>query len=393
MADPTKETKKEMTEAERQGTVPPSTSKTTTETRDTDWEKIKHPGTMPVSGDPYGTRPVSELTPPPSVTDKADLAAMRMMEREKAEREKVMTTATMDAAAARTAMMPKESGAEREQMKAGAGEEMAPAGTQGQHWRGEPWAKNPKVGGKETPEAEAEAARGRMMTEPGAAGAVAMTPAEIEAERERTKAGAAVAGAAVATGAAAKPTESEADRDRMKTGAVVAGAALATGAAVASRSSPEAGERTTKAGAAPKTELTPVAPERLVPGVVIPLETATTKPLKPYGTVDERARMHAEDPSVHPDWETQPQINAPRDVGIQTPEGQADAARIAAGRRRSNEAREPRHERRGEDVSVPPASSAKAGGVTGAVKETARDVQVKTTETAKEVKKDVERKI
>jgi hypothetical protein len=27
-------------------------------------------------------------------------------------------------------------------------EETAPAGTQGQHWRGEPWAKNPKVGGK-----------------------------------------------------------------------------------------------------------------------------------------------------------------------------------------------------------------------------------------------------
>ena len=25
-----------------------------------------------------------------------------------------------------------------------------PKGTQGQHWRGEPWAKNPKVGGKET---------------------------------------------------------------------------------------------------------------------------------------------------------------------------------------------------------------------------------------------------
>jgi len=30
------------------------------------------------------------------------------------------------------------------------GEETAPAGTQGQHWRGEPWSKNPKVGGKET---------------------------------------------------------------------------------------------------------------------------------------------------------------------------------------------------------------------------------------------------
>ena len=115
--------------------------------------------------------------------------------------------------------------------------------------------------------------------------------------------------------------------------------------------------------------------------------------MKPYGTVDERARMHAEDPSVHPDWETQPQINAPRDVGIQTPEGQADAARIRAGRRRSDEAREPRLERRGEDVSVPAASSARAGGVTGAVKETASDVEKKTKETVSEVKKDVERKI
>jgi hypothetical protein len=29
-------------------------------------------------------------------------------------------------------------------------EEDAPPGTSGQHWRGEPWAKNPKVGGRET---------------------------------------------------------------------------------------------------------------------------------------------------------------------------------------------------------------------------------------------------
>ncbi|MEN6343506.1 MAG: hypothetical protein ABFC89_13220 [Methanospirillum sp.] len=34
------------------------------------------------------------------------------------------------------------------------GEETASTGTQGQHWRGEPWAKNPKVGGKETTETE-----------------------------------------------------------------------------------------------------------------------------------------------------------------------------------------------------------------------------------------------
>ncbi len=33
----------------------------------------------------------------------------------------------------------------------GASEESAPGGTQGQHWRGEPWSKNPKVGGKEAP--------------------------------------------------------------------------------------------------------------------------------------------------------------------------------------------------------------------------------------------------
>ena len=36
----------------------------------------------------------------------------------------------------------------------GTSEETAPTGTQGQHWRGEPWAKNPKVGGKETTENE-----------------------------------------------------------------------------------------------------------------------------------------------------------------------------------------------------------------------------------------------
>lgn len=36
----------------------------------------------------------------------------------------------------------------------GSSEETAPTGTEGQHWRGEPWAKNPKVGGKDTTETE-----------------------------------------------------------------------------------------------------------------------------------------------------------------------------------------------------------------------------------------------
>jgi hypothetical protein len=388
--------------SERTGTIPPTRTTTTTgTTKDVDWDKIQHPGMEPCD-EPYGTRPVSEITPPTTVTDKADLAAIRMMDKEKADREKmdrekIMSTATMDAAAARAAMTSKEmtptkSEAERERMKAGASEEMAPAGTQGQHWRGEPWAKNPTVGGKESAEAEAEAARGRMMTEPGAAGAVAMTPAEIEAERERTKAGAAVAGATMATGAAAKQAESETDRDRMKTGAVVAGAALATGAAV-KRTEPAAGERTTRQGAAIGTEPTKITPERPMTGTVVPPGTTIVTPMKPYGTVDERTRMHAEDPSVHPDWETQPQINAPRDVGIQTPEGQADAARLRAGERRSDAAKEPRIDRRGGEYDVPAASGARAGGVTGAVKETARDVKEKAKETTSEVKKDVDRKI
>ena len=40
-------------------------------------------------------------------------------------------------------------GASKRSAEQGGGEETVPAGTQGQHWRGEPWAKNPKVGGKE----------------------------------------------------------------------------------------------------------------------------------------------------------------------------------------------------------------------------------------------------
>ena len=363
-------------ETGRPGTIPPPARTTSTATsgttREADWETIRHPGMEPCDEDPYGTRPVSELAKPSEVTDKADLAAVRMMEREKAgreqmDRERIMTTATTEAAAARAALASKETTlaefeAERERMKAGAGEEMAPAGTQGQHWSGEPWAKNPKVGGKETAEAEAEAARGRMMTGPAVAGAAAMTPAEIEAERER----------------------------RMKTGAVVGGAALAAGAA-AKRISPEAGERTTRQGAAIDTE-------RPVTGTVAP--PTTTTPPRDTRTVDERTRRHAEDPSVHPDWETQPQINAPMDVGIPTAEGQADAARIRAGRRRSDEAEEPRLDRRGGDIETPLASGARVTkttrddrGTLEKMKDTAVGAKEDTKAKMRDIKEDVNRKI
>lgn len=217
-----------------------------------------------------------------------------------------------------------------------------------------------------------------------------MTQSEADKQRAR----AAATGAAVGAGAAATQMETEAERERrMKTGAAMTGAAVAAGAA-ASRTSPEAAERTTRAGAAIETPPTrPVVTERPVTGTVVPPGTERVTPMKPYGTVDERARMHAEDPSVHPDWETQPQINAPMDVGIPTAEGQADAARIRAGRRRSDESKEPRLERRGDEISTPAASSARAGGVTGAVKETARDVKEKAKGTARDVKEDVDRKI
>ncbi len=110
MADPTKETKKEMTEAERQGTVPPPTSKTPTETHarhglGEDQAPRHHAGERTTRTARARSR---SSTPPTKVTDKADLAAMRMMEKEKADREKIMTTATMDAAAARAAMTSKE---------------------------------------------------------------------------------------------------------------------------------------------------------------------------------------------------------------------------------------------------------------------------------------------
>ena len=116
-----------------------------------------------------------------------------------------------------------------------------------------------------------------------------------------------------------------------------------TTAKEAMRTEPEAGERTTRQGAAVDTGTTAhhAAEDRPVTGTVLPQGVTTTTPLKPYGTVDESTRMHARDESVHPDWERQPQINAPQDVGVPTTEGQADAARIQAGRRRSDEARSP----------------------------------------------------
>ena len=148
-----------------------------------------------------------------------------------------------------------------------------------------------------------------------------------------------------------------------------------TAAKEAMRTEPAAGERTTRAGAAIGTEpVRPVVTERPATGVVVPPGTTTATPMTPYGTVDERARRHAEDPSVHPDWETQPQINADRDVGVPTPEGQADAARIRAGRRRSDEAKEPRLERRGDEVSVPVASSANVETVKKKVRDVDEDV-------------------
>ena len=87
-------------------------------------------------------------------------------------------------------------------------------------------------------------------------------------------------------------------------------------------------------------------------GTAIDTETMTPR------MAEERARTHASDRTVHPDWETQPQINAPQDVGIPTAEGQADAARIRAGGRRSDVAEEPRLDRRGGDIEVPAASRA-----------------------------------
>lgn len=83
------------------------------------------------------------------------------------------------------------------------------------------------------------------------------------------------------------------------------------------RTGPEAGERTTRQGAAVDT-----GPDRPV---------AAERPL--YGTANDAARGHARDENVYPDWERQPQVNAPRDVGVPTAQGQADVARLRAGRR------------------------------------------------------------
>lgn len=248
-----------------------------------DWDMIQNPGGCGPEGETdYGTRPVSELKKPTEVTDKADLAATRMLDREKMDREKmdreaIMSTATMEAAAMRTGMASKD------------------------------------MSSKDMPGKEA------------------------------------------------------------------------------TRMEPMTGERMIRQGAAIGTEPTrPMPVERPMTGTVVPPGTERVTSMKPYGTVDERSRMHAEDPSVHPDWETQPQINAPRDVGIQTPEGQADAARIREGRRRSDEAKEPRLERRGEEVSTPLASGAR---VPGTMTEKARDIKETTKEKARDVKEEVDRKI
>lgn len=136
------------------------------------------------------------------------------------------------------------------------------------------------------------------------------------------------------------------------------------------RTEPVSGERTTRQGAA--------------------IGTETTTPVGPYGTADERAVRHARDPSIHEDWETQPQINAPRDVGIPTSEGQADAARIRAGERRSDVAEEPRIDRRGGDVDVPLASGARRS-TTDTLDD--RSLTEKARDKARDVKNDVDRTI
>lgn len=146
------------------------------------------------------------------------------------------------------------------------------------------------------------------------------------------------------------------------------------------RTGTEAGERTTRQGAAVDDDPTrPVVGERPVTGTVVPPGVGTTSPLAPSGTVDDAARRHARDESVHPDWERQPQINAPQDVGVPTAEGQADAARIRAGQRRSDVAEEPRLERRGDEVSTPLASSARRDtddrGTVEKMKDKAHDVK------------------
>ncbi len=234
-----------------------------------DWDSVQHPGGCgPESDTDYGTRPVSELTPPAAVKDKADLAAIRMMERGKADHDRTMAASTMTAA----------------------------AGTPGN----------------------------------------------------------------------------------------------------TARTSPAAGERTTRQGAAVDTGVGHPGESMATPTVTLPLTTATpgvapvrTTPMSQTPAVDPAGIAHAHDETVHQDWERFPAINAPRDVGIPTAEGQADAARLRAGDRRSDEAKEPRIDRRGGDYEVPAASGANREGVTEAVKDTARDAKAK----ARDLKEDVDRKI
>jgi len=192
------------------------------------------------------------------------------------------------------------------------------------------------------------------------------------------------------------------------------------------RTEPMAGERTIRQGAAIGTEPTrPITPERPVTGVIVPPTTTTKEttritPVPPTTTrvmptvpTDERSKMHAEDPSVHPDWETQPQINAPRDVGIPTAEGQADAARLRSGERRSDVAKEPRIDRRGGEYDVPVASGARRTDtgttttterrmgtemkddrtMTEKMRDEAHKAKEATKEKARDVKEDVDRKI
>ena len=128
----------------------------------------------------------------------------------------------------------------------------------------------------------------------------------------------------------------KAERERLERERIMARASTeaAVTRAETTRTNPSAGERTTRQGAAVDTPPPyHVDPDRLVTGAVVPPGVTTRTPLKPYGIVDERTRMHAEDQSVHPDWETQPQINAPRDVGVPTPQGQTTVRRIEAGER------------------------------------------------------------
>lgn len=238
--------------------VTPDRTKTEPARRAADWDMIQNPGGCGPEGETdYGTRPVSELTPPPAVKDKADLAAVRIMDREKMDRERIMTTATMDAAAARTAMASKEK-------------------------------------------------------------------ARVE---------------------------------------------------------PAAGERTTRQDASIGTEPTrPVVTERPVTGTVVPPGVETTTPLKPYGTIDDSTRKHARDQSVHQDWERFPQINAPEDVGVPTPEGQADRAKAEVDRARTAE----RRTERKKEVDRGPLQT---------LKDDAEKAKEAAKEKARDVREDVDRKI